>query len=242
MARGFEVLVLAGGLGTRLREAVPDVPKPMAPVGGVPFLARLLDLWRRRGAGRFVLSVGYRADMIRGYFGDSRDGAAIAYVREETPLGTGGALALALAGGAVTADEFFLINGDTWLDPDPEAMRAVARRLDVPAVMAVAAAPDGGRYGRVEADAAGLATGFADEASSSRLVNAGCYLLEAARLAAEVAGFPAAFSLERRLLPALAAAGTLGVHLCADGFVDIGVPEDYARLARLFENGEGEKR
>src|SRR5207237_2019404 len=95
-ASSVEAVVLAGGLGTRLRAAVSDVPKPMAPVGGRPFLERLLDYWIGQGVRRAVLAVGYLHDMIRGHFGDEYRGCAIAYSIEEQPLGTGGALVQSL--------------------------------------------------------------------------------------------------------------------------------------------------
>lgn len=83
-------IVLAGGLGTRLRDAVPDLPKPMAPINGRPFLEFLFEYWRTQGVERFILSVGYRCDAIIDYFGENYRGAMIEYVLEQTPLGTGG--------------------------------------------------------------------------------------------------------------------------------------------------------
>ena len=88
-------IVLAGGLGTRLRTVVPDWPKPMAPVAGKPFLTYLLDYWIGQGIDHFVLSVGYRHEAIIDYFGDSYHGVLIDYVIETEPLGTGGALRMA---------------------------------------------------------------------------------------------------------------------------------------------------
>jgi hypothetical protein len=85
-------IVLAGGLGTRLRSAVPDLPKPMAPIAGRPFLAHQLDQWIAHGIRDFVLAVGYRHEAISDYFGAHYRGASIRYSVEATPLGTGGAL------------------------------------------------------------------------------------------------------------------------------------------------------
>ena len=100
-------VILAGGLGTRLRSAVPDLPKPMAPVAGRPFLEHLLDYWIAQGINRFVLSVGYRHESIVDHFGVAYKSAELLYAIEETPLGTGGALLL--AAGKVAAGESFLV-------------------------------------------------------------------------------------------------------------------------------------
>src|SRR3989338_2427013 len=105
----------AGGLGTRPRKAVPDVPKPMAPVGNAPFLAHLLDYWIGRGITHAILSVGYKADVIREYFGDCYEGIPIEYAIEETPLGTGGGLLLA-AERLRESGPFLVLNGDTFFE------------------------------------------------------------------------------------------------------------------------------
>ena len=91
-----EAIILAGGFGTRLRHVVSDVPKPMAPVCGRPFLQYILDDLINKGVGRAVLAVGYRADVIEGFFGRAYNGLSLAYSREETPLFTGGAVKKAL--------------------------------------------------------------------------------------------------------------------------------------------------
>jgi dTDP-glucose pyrophosphorylase len=86
----FEAIILAGGFGTRLREAVPDLPKPMAPIAGRPFLAWQLDYLIATGIQHVIFSVGYKAESISNYFGSSYAGCSISYVREDEPLGTGG--------------------------------------------------------------------------------------------------------------------------------------------------------
>ena len=106
-------IVLAGGLGTRLRSAVPDLPKPLAPISGRPFLEYLLDYWHGQGIRRFILSVGYRAELIRAHFGSTYRGCRIDYAEEQTPLGTGGGLLLASAM-AEGGTPLLAINGDTF--------------------------------------------------------------------------------------------------------------------------------
>src|SRR6266404_9021237 len=108
----MEAVVLAGGLGTRLRAAVSDVPKPMAPVQGRPFLERLLDYWIGQGVRRAILAVGYMHETIRRHFGEQYRGCAITYSIEHQPLGTGGALVQALP--LVEGKTFLALNGDTY--------------------------------------------------------------------------------------------------------------------------------
>ena len=106
-------IILAGGLGTRLRSVVADMPKPMAPVNGRPFLEYLLDYWQNQGISHFIISVGYRHEIITGYFGARYKNATIKYAIEKTPLGTGGGFLL--ASDHLGDDRtFLLLNGDTY--------------------------------------------------------------------------------------------------------------------------------
>jgi len=92
----MEAIILAGGLGTRLRSAVPSLPKPMAPIKGKPFLGYLFDYWLHQGIKHFILSVGYKYEVIHERFGTKYKDADVSYAIENEPLGTGGGLLLAL--------------------------------------------------------------------------------------------------------------------------------------------------
>ena len=92
----MEAIILAGGLGTRLRDVISDLPKPMAPINGRPFLEYLISNLKTHGFTRIILSIGYMGEKIEQYFGSDYDGIEIIYSRESEPLGTGGALRLAL--------------------------------------------------------------------------------------------------------------------------------------------------
>src|SRR3989344_9594340 len=109
----MEAIILAGGLGTRLQSVVKDLPKPMADVNGRPFLAYLMDYWIKQGVKRFILSVGYKSEIIRDYFGDEYNGVSVAYSIEKKPLGTGGGLLLALKQ-LNSRGDFFGFNGGTF--------------------------------------------------------------------------------------------------------------------------------
>ncbi|WP_421991044.1 sugar phosphate nucleotidyltransferase [Roseococcus sp.] len=140
-----EAIVLAGGFGTRLRAVVSDVPKPLAPVAGRPFLAWLLDALERGGLKRVVLATGYLGEMVEAAIGARHGAMQIAYVREEQPLGTGGSLWAAMA--ATTGERVFALNGDTWQSADYAAMAQAAPEADL--VFAVRPVEDRARYGSV---------------------------------------------------------------------------------------------
>jgi D-glycero-alpha-D-manno-heptose 1-phosphate guanylyltransferase len=226
----MQAIVLAGGLGTRLRGVVPDLPKPMAPVAGRPFLAWVLDPLVDAGFERVVLAVGYRHELIRDHFGASYHGMPLRYSVEERPLGTGGASRL--AADQVDSDAVFVLNGDTFVDVDHRAMAAAHARASAAMSIAVHRVPDAARYGALEVEA-GRVRGFVEKGRAGPgLINAGTYLLSAALI--DTIPPDHVFSLEQELLvPRVAELRPLA--FVTEGlFIDIGVPEDYARAQALF--------
>ena len=218
----MEAVVLAGGLGTRLRAAVSDVPKPMAPVGGRPFLERLLDYWIGQGVRRAVLAVGYMYDSIRRHFGDEYRGCAIAYSIEGHPLGTGGALVQSLP--LVHGDTFLVLNGDTYFAVPLEALGAFHRRHGADVSMSLFRS-DNPRYTGISLDPDGRVSSFSGEG----LVNGGVVLFQRSALE----GLPATIaSLEKDLLPGMKGA----IYGCVFDvpFVDIGLPEDWRAAANII--------
>ena len=225
----MSALVLAGGQGARLRSAVPDLPKPMAPVQGRPFLAWLLDYWIAQGVRRFVLSVGYRSEAIEACFGDGYRGAILEYSVESEPLGTGGALLLA-AGSLGGTRPFLLLNGDTYFEVDLPALTdfqcktraqwtfALTRRNGTAGGLGVRLAQDG-RVRELQGD----------------LLNGGVCLVDPALIAGWQRHPRRPLSIDGDLLPAALAAGTPIYGLeCTGRFLDIGTPENYGRAAQLI--------
>ncbi len=223
----MEAIVLAGGLGTRLREAVPDLPKPMAPIAGRPFLEILLASLSRKRFIRVVLSVGFMAESIREYFGNRFGNLELFYVFEREPLGTGGAVRLAMQ--ACTTDHVFILNGDTFLDLE---MDQVERHWQVHRrpIIVGREQSNTARYGRLET-AEGAVIGIAEKGViGPGLINAGCYIFNRGQLDGYPAG--AAFSLETDYLPIAITRMRFDLYLTTGKFIDIGIPDDYERAQR----------
>ena len=220
----MEAIVLAGGFGTRLRELVPDLPKPMAPVAGKPFLEILLGQLSAKGFRRVVLSAGFLSETIIGHFGSRFANLEIDYVVETTPLGTGGAIRYALERAA--GDHVFVMNGDTWLDLEADRVEALWQANGRPIIVGLQVA-DTSRYGRLLAQD-NRVIGFAEKgASGPGLINAGCYVFNRGQLDA----FPPLkpFSIETDYLSKAVASEHFDLFVSAGSFIDIGIPEDYRR-------------
>jgi D-glycero-alpha-D-manno-heptose 1-phosphate guanylyltransferase len=226
----MQAIVLAGGLGTRLRGVVPDLPKPMAPVAGQPFLAWILDRLADARFERVVLAVGYRHEAIRHHFGPAYRGMPLHYSVEESPLGTGGAIRL--AGDQVGRDPVFVLNGDTFLELDYGAMREAHSDLGVELSVAVCRVPDISRYGALKVSHGRIEAFLEKGPGGPGLINAGTYILSRALL--ESIPPTGAFSFERELLEPRVADVRPAAFLAEGLFIDIGVPEDYARAQHLF--------
>jgi D-glycero-alpha-D-manno-heptose 1-phosphate guanylyltransferase len=223
-----EAIVLAGGLGTRLRRTMPDLPnlpKPMLPVAGRPFLEYLLEFLRAGGVRRVVLSVGHLRAPVIEHFGKAWGGLVIDYAVEEAPLGTGGGLQLALT--RLSGEHGYVLNGDTLLATPLVALgrsHAVAGR---PITLTLRQIADTGRYGRclVEAGSVtGFTTGIAGEPG---LINAGMYAVR--RDLFSGAGYSGAFSFENDFMASEVARLRPAAHIVDAPFIDIGIPESYTR-------------
>ncbi|MCR9247006.1 MAG: HAD-IIIA family hydrolase [bacterium] len=228
----FQAMVLCGGRGTRLAAVLPDCPKTLAPVDGEPFLWRLLDQLAAAGCERVVLCTGYLGDQIVRACGDNHADMPILYSREPRALGTGGALGNALH--SITSDQVLVLNGDSFVDVDLAAFVAQARANSTKRSIVANRVADTSRYGRLTIAENGDVTGFEEKAAEvgAGPINAGIYWLDRATLA----GLPQerACSLEREVLPRLAADGVLAAWVTSAAFLDIGVPADLDRASEFF--------
>jgi NDP-sugar pyrophosphorylase family protein len=221
-----QVLVLAGGLGTRLRPLTETMPKVLVPVLGRPFVEHVLDDLARQGLKRFVLSVGFLGDQVEAWFGDgARLGYDVEYAREETPLGTGGAIRHALP---LLGETFLVVNGDTLLELDVAALLRRHHEQRQSVTLAAVWVPDRGRYGALVL-AGGRVARFEEkrEGAGPGPINGGIYAVDAAALRDEHLP-PGPFSFERELLPRLA--GQIVAFETRGYFVDMGTHEALATL------------
>ena len=227
----MEAIVLAGGLGTRLRSVVDDVPKPMAPVQGRPFLAFVLDQLIGAGFETAVLAVGYRHEAIRARFGEDYRGLALRYSVESEPLGTGGAIRMACE--QTRAQHVFALNGDTYLELDFRSMLSAHLKFGAELSMAVCHVPDVARYGALVLRD-DIVQGFLEKGRSGPgWINAGTYIL-----APSLRGrFPReeAFSFEHDVLAPDIASIRPRAFRCSGRFIDIGIPDDYVRAQTLLQ-------
>lgn len=233
--RPANLLVLAGGFGTRLRSAVQDVPKPLAPVMNRPYLHYLIESWMALGVDRFTFLLHHQADLIRAFLLSLQDegcleACQITTVTEPQPLGTGGAVAYAVQKLEMT-DPFLIANADTWLGHGIEQVAAA----EAPA-MAIVQVANSERYGTVRTESSRVVS-FEEKQGIAEpgWINAGLYHLQAGYF---VAWDGKPFSLERDLFPKLADSGDLSAVPLQTEFIDIGIPEDYFRFCRWIESGK----
>ena len=220
----MEAILLAGGLGTRLQSMVSDLPKPMAPVGGKPFLEYIFKYLNKNGVGRVILSVGYKWESINAYFGDRFEGIEIVYSIEDEPLGTGGAIKKAMQ--RVNNENVFIINGDTFFDVPLDGLRSVFQKEDK-LMLSLKTMHYFDRYGCVESNENSLVTAFTEKGyRKSGNINGGIYL--AAKKIFEDYRLEEKFSFEAFMEDNFK---TLKIRtaLFDTYFIDIGIPEDYTR-------------
>lgn len=234
-----ECIVLAGGLGTRLRGTVDDVPKCMAPVAGRPFLHYLFDYLARSGFSRVILSLGYMHETVERWAASEGRPFEIATSVEHTPLGTGGAIARAVE--MASGRHVFVLNGDTFFDADTEALRLAHTASGAAVTLALKPMRDFSRYGTVETDAGGRIRTFREKRYCEQgLINGGIYLLDRQRGLFD--GLGGRFSFETEVLQARVDDTVLQGCVSDGYFIDIGVPEDYARANADFATMYGTER
>ena len=225
-------VILAGGLGTRLRSVVPDRPKVLAAVRGRPFLEHLLDRLAEHGIRHVVLCTGHLADQVRAQFGDNYGDLRLVHSEEPSPLGTAGALRLALP--LFESDPVLVMNGDSLCDIDLGAFWEWHVSQNAQGTLALAKVPDETkRYGQVETDADGAVSSFREKAEhgSGTWISAGVYLLGVPL----VSTIPSdcATSLEEDVFPAWVGRGLYGYQ--TDGrFLDVGTPQTYAAAEQFL--------
>ena len=226
-------VVLAGGLGTRLRKTVSHLPKSVAPVAGQPFLLHLLNQFWQAGSRRIVLCTGYRSDEVIQEIGRRFEDAEILYSHEDQPLGTGGALRLAWLRYGEDKNGWLVTNGDSYCDIALNEFWHAHRNSGLDATLASVEVGDGSRYGSLAWDEARRVTKFGEkeEKAATRWINAGVYAFTRQFLESLSPIVP--LSLEREVFPGWIAHG---IHVVAGKarFIDIGTPDSYSAAQEFF--------
>jgi D-glycero-alpha-D-manno-heptose 1-phosphate guanylyltransferase len=230
-------VILAGGLGTRLRAVVGDRQKVAVQIGGRPFLTFLFDQLVAAGVRNAVLCTGHFGEQMKETFGDEYRGLRLAYSQEPSPLGTAGALRLALP--LVASDPALVLNGDSYCEADLPAMFDWRRSRGAEATLLLTRMSNVDRYGRVTTDQDDAVLAFEEKGSATGpgWINAGIYLLGMRFLQSIPSG--GAASIEREIFPAWVGRGLFGWR-GGGRFLDIGTPESYAAAEEFFAHS-GEK-
>jgi len=218
-------VILAGGLGTRIRHLLPDIPKPMAPVADRPCLEWLVRYLVKQQISRVVISTGYRTEVIEKHFATNPvAGAQVCCTAEPEPLGTAGGLLHAIKNCGQTARAWLVLNGDTFVFAELAQALDALREPSTSGVICTQQVADASRYGTVVSDAKGNLAKFEEKRPGPGAINTGLYLFRDKL----VKSFPdrTPLSLERDVFPALTAKGvSLKVLPVLAPFLDIGTPE-----------------
>lgn len=227
-------IILAGGMGTRLREVVKDVPKPMALVNGRPFLEYLFRYLKKFEVEHVIISTGYLSESIRDHFRNEFEGLKISYSHETEPMGTGGGIRLALQD--CKEKEFFVLNGDSFFDVNLNELQKIHNANHSKITLALREVEDASRYGRVKLNENGEIIQFLEKSTEkiSGAINAGVYLIDKEYFLSETPA-KTPFSIEKDLFMQKAGKKEMFAMKASGYFIDIGIPEDYSRAQNEFK-------
>jgi D-glycero-alpha-D-manno-heptose 1-phosphate guanylyltransferase len=225
-----QIVVLAGGFGTRLKSILKEQPKPLADINGTPFLEILIKKWLKLGFNDFVFSLYYQSELIINYLESERNGILsgcnIEYIVEPEPLGTGGAILYANSNCNLN-DIFFVSNADTFIESNFSEMIE-----SEPNSLAIIKVDNTARFGEVEISNEGKVTSLTEKNTKikSGFINAGFYKFKKSVFSnLNIHNL----SIENEILPDLIKKKQLGYIILEGKFIDIGVPEDYHKFCEL---------
>ena len=229
-----EVIILAGGSGTRLKSIISDIPKPMADINGKPFLYYLISYLKTQGIKSIILSVGFKGEIIINYFGNEMDGIKLIYSIEKFPLGTGGAILKALE--LVQGSGVIVINGDTLFNVDLHVMVKAHNKNNAEMTIALKEMKNVERYGKVVIDENDMIIGFQEKKYfKNGLINGGIYIIK--KNIFQKFSLPSKFSFEK-FIEREANNLIISSYCSYAYFIDIGIPEDYYKakesLPKIF--------
>ncbi len=219
-----EAIVLAGGLGTRLKQVVPDLPKSLAPIAGRPFMSYLLDYVKKEGIKRFVFALGYKTELIENFVKGYLPKDSYTFSIETEPLGTGGAVYKACK--QITSRDSIVLNADTFFSVSFSKLYRLHEQQNADCTLALKSMTDFDRYGAVSINEKMEVTGFSEKKQQTKgLINGGVYALNTESFIKR--SYPAVFSFEKDYLEKNYQKGKILGFVSDAYFIDIGIPEDY---------------
>ncbi len=228
-----DIIILAGGFGTRLKSVVKDVPKPMAPIAGKPFLEWLINYLSVFNPNKIILSTGYKHETIEAHFGKSFKNIPIVYSIETNPLGTGGAIKKAL--NLVETENCLVLNGDTFLQIDHPNFLNFHNVNKALFSMALKPMKNPARYGTLETEGDTIKKfNEKNPKLSEGLINTGVYLMNKSII--KHLPIQEKFSFEIDFMELKTSEMEMKSFITDDYFIDIGIPEDYKKANDEFPN------
>jgi len=226
-----EAIILAGGMGTRLKSVVKEIPKPMAPINERPFLEYLLDHLIKNGIERAIFSVGFKSNIIADHFGDNYQNCELVYVYENEPLGTGGAIKEALK--SVNGEHVLVTNGDSLFITDIQNQFVFHQNHDADVTLGLKSMIDFDRYGTVMVDNNSRIHDFREKETVSKgLINGGVYIFNVEGFTS--IDFPQKFSIENNYFQTHTKKCKFFGYQSDGYFLDIGIPDDFAKAQKEF--------
>lgn len=228
-------VILAGGKGSRLKQVLKDYPKVLAEINGKPFLTYLFEVLLKHSFENVILCTGYRADLLSEKFQSGYRNLKVLFSPEETPLGTGGAIRLALP--QVKTEKIMIFNGDSFTRFDLPAFIEWHEKKNLEISMLATRIEDVSRFGCVKLENNGEISSFVEkgETNGEGLINAGIYLIKKELLNCIPTGKE--YSLEKEFFPKFIRRGLFGFK-CDGPFIDIGTPQSFATAENFFRNVE----
>lgn len=231
----MQAIILAGGLGTRLKSVVVDKPKVLSPVANKPFLDYVIHFLQQQGVTDFIFSLGYLSNQVLNFLQEQYPELSYQYTIEATPLGTGGGIKKAIE--LCTDEDVLIVNADTFFEVDLKAMMQFHKAANAHCTVSLKIMNNFDRYGTVELNEQQNIVSFKEKTFTQEgLINGGYLIFNKAYFLQATASLPAVFGYENDFLaPNLQKMVIKG--FIADGyFIDIGIPEDYAIAQKVFAN------
>ncbi len=228
-----QAIILAGGLGTRLKSVVADKPKVLSPVASKPFLSYIIQYLQKQGVTDYIFSLGYLANQVQDFLKESYPNLSYQYYIEETPLGTGGGIRKAIE--MATAEDVVIVNADTYFDVPLQAMYQEHVSSHADCTVSLKAMTNFDRYGTVELDGKNIISSFKEKKHQVEgLINGGYLILKKKCFLHYTDGLPEIFSFEKDFLEVRLNQIKVKGFIAEGYFIDIGIPEDFAKAQNVF--------